>query len=247
MSFNVNLPETFFVDESGNSGLNANHNITHPFLIMGFAYSTNPFQLKFRLTRLLKKLQTKQKWHPQLNELKFFPFASLKKMMVPEQEIRDCWAPYFDEVRTEVSQIVTEYTDGIFAGVLDKRTIFKTTWTPEKIGNYLFKKTLFDGIIPNIKVTSPEILYDKGRIHSGAATLFNQYIHDSQNYYFFKGKNKHSGLIKKITDVDSLSNSGVWAADIVAGAFHKSAKHEDNTWTDIMKPKFIGNGFLKLW
>ena len=71
--------------------------------------------MKKKLDKLLRKMKNKKKWYPHLNELKFFPFESLKKMGIPESNIRTDWAPHFDYVRNEISKIIVNNSDGIFA------------------------------------------------------------------------------------------------------------------------------------
>ena len=57
----------------------------------------------------------------------------------------------------------------------------------------------------------------------------------------------YSASLLTCSDIDSHTNAGIWAADYVAGAFHMALKHNDKTFFDLLKPKFIGNGYLKLW
>ena len=242
------LPETIFVDESGNSGLCSQaHNSRYPYFIFGFIYCKDPTNLKIELKRLLKKLHKTGKYAPKLKELKFHPHSSLEKLGYSKIEIEHNWKPYFNEVRTRACHIINEYSDGIFAGVLDKRTITRRTWKSETIGNFLFNKSLILNILYSIDFKNTEVLYDKGRLSESTAKFFNDYMTGSISYMQFLGHEKFIGKIISFKDIDSRDNSGIWASDFVAGSFRHKFQHGNGTFLAYLRPKFIGSGSLKLW
>ncbi len=157
--------ETIYVDESGNSGL-YNHNAqVYPFFVLGFCFFCDPTKFKIDMKRLLRKLHRKGKYHPDLRELKFSPENALEKIGCSRNEIQAQWKPKLDYVRKKVNELIVLHAGGVYAGILDKRTMSKPNWTPERIGNYVFNKTLFKNILPMAKFSSaPEVIYDRGRI-----------------------------------------------------------------------------------
>ena len=77
------------------------------------------------------------------------------------------WEPHFDFIRKQVNSLIVSAADGVFAGVLDKRTIKRQTWSSEEIGNFLFDRSLYDNILPNIEdFNNLTVIYDKGRLDS---------------------------------------------------------------------------------
>lgn len=240
--------ETIFVDESGNAGLKKSHSTKYPFFIMGFTFCNDPQKLKVELGRAIRKLHRRSKYAPKLKELKFYPKPALEKLGYTKDEISRYWEPHFPEIRHTVTSLITQHCDGVFAGVLDKRTIWKSTWTPERIGNYLFNKSVYQYILPNLVFANPpDILHDRGRISGATTQSFHQYMLGTDSWLSYSGGKRYSGNIVKIKEVDSIFNSGIWASDFVAGSFRHSFLYGDSTYVSMLKPKFIGNGFLKLW
>lgn len=243
------VKETIYVDESGNAVLNKpSHTQRYPFFVIGFAFCCDPTTLKIEMSRLIRKLHRQGKYHPQLKELKFNPYNALEKLGCTKTEIQNVWEPQFDLVRKLTNNLIVKYVDGVFAGVLDKRTIGRQTWTSETIGNFLFNRSLFRNILPTINfANTPDIIYDKGRLDPNRTQLFNKYMLDSDSYLTWAGIKKYSGNVISFKDEDSLCNSGIWTADLVAGSFRHAFLHNDLTYTDILKPKFIGSGSKRLW
>ena len=241
--------ETIFVDESGNAEIKNKQYITnYPYFIFGFTFCNDPITLKTELYNLLTKVHRQKKYAPLLNELKFYPYNALKKLGYSEIEIKRDWEPHFDYVRSEAVDIITRRADGIFAGILDKRTIWKSTWTSERIGNYLFNKSLFENMLPKLNfVSPPEILYDKGRISKVQTLDFNRYMLGTDSYLSWNGTKKYNGNIISFKDADSKHNSGIWASDLVAGSFRHAYMKIDNSFLNTLKPKFIGDGSYRMW
>lgn len=241
--------DTIYVDESGNAGLRKKtHNSKHPFFIIGFAYTPNPYQLKIKMKRLLKRLHKRKKYPYNLKEIKFYPTNSLKKLGYSDDEINSKWKPHFNYVRLKTSEIINNNVNGVFAGILDKRTIGRKTWTNERIGNYLFNQSLFYNVLPNLGLSiGPSIIFDKGRLSPQRTKAFNQYMLQTDSYLTNIGVKRYGGYVVNFKDVDSLQEPGIWIADHVAGSFHFSLKHNNNKFYNLLKPKFIGMGHLRLW
>ncbi len=243
------LNDTIFVDESGNAGLkNKSHNSKHPYFIIGFTFCKEPLKLKNALYDLLNNLHKDKKYAQKLKELKFYPYRALQKLGYSQSEIEQEWQPHFNQVRQETVSVIAKYSDGIFAGILNKQTVLRDSWTPETIGNYLFNQSLFYKILPQIKFNSaPEILFDKGRLSHDQTQEFNEYMLNTDSYLENVGIKRYSGSIITIKDVNSVYNSGIWSSDFVAGSFHHSLMKRDSSFLSVLKPKFIGKGSLNLW
>ncbi len=242
------VKETIYVDESGNSGLRNNNAQRFPFFVMGFCFFCDSQKFKIEMRRLLKKLHRKDEYHPRLKELKFSPDSALEKLGCSRQDIETQWKPYFDPIRKKVNTLIEKYANGIYAGVLDKRTIRRQTWTSEEIGNYLFNKTLFRNILPLAEFTStPEIIYDRGRLSPRRTRAFNSYLQDTDSYLTNMGLKRYSGNAVCFRDEDSEINPGIWGADFVAGSFRYRHFYNNATYLDILQPKFLGSGSMNLW
>ena len=240
---------TIHVDESGNATLNKPEHIKkYPFFVLGFVFCKNPELLQKGMARLLVKLHKRKKYHRNIAELKFNPYRALEKQGCSRNEIRTVWEPHFDFIRKQVNSLIVNAADGVFAGVLDKRTIKRPTWSSEQIGNFLFNRSLYDNILPNIgDFNNLTVVYDKGRLDSKRTQNFNQYMTDTESYRAFTGSKKYSGTMDRFQDVDSYSDSGIWAADFIAGSFRHAYLYDDHAYVNILKPKFIGNGVRGLW
>lgn len=241
--------ETIFVDESGNPGLSAEaHNTKFPFFVMGFTFCNDPNPLKTELHNLLAQLKSDGKYHALLSELKFYPKGALKKIGCSDDEIESDWKPHFNYVREKTNQIILKYADGVFGGILDKRSVIEKTWTSVTIGNFLFNRSLFENILPNIEyANTPDVIYDRGRLNPTRTRAFNQYMYDAESYLKYAGLSTYDGRIGSFKDVDSTKNSGIWASDFVAGSFRHALQHKDKVFVNLLKPKFIGTGYRYLW
>lgn len=238
-----------YVDESGTAVLDKpDHVRRYPFFVIGFVVCQRPELLKKDMKRLLLKLHKRKKYHRKVMELKFSPYSALHKQGCSKKEIQTRWEPHFDLVRREANSRIARAADGVFAGVLDKRTIRKGTWTPETIGNFLFNKSLFRSILPNVAdFDGMTVVYDKGRLDPKRTRSFNRYMSQTESYLEFIGSKRYAGTVDLFRDADSLSEPGIWAADFVAGSFRHAYLNSDWTYADMLRPKFVGDGVRKLW
>lgn len=241
--------ETIFVDESGNAEIrNLQFIANYPFFIFGFTFCHDPLKLKSELNRLLRDLHLQNKYAPKLHELKFYPYNALKKLGYTEIEIKRDWEPHFDFVRKQAVSIVAQHSDGVFGGILDKRTITRTTWTSETIGNYLFNRSLYQNILPNLTVVNtPEILYDRGRLSQDKTHSFDRYMLGTDSFLSWNGTKRYKGNVISFKDADSKHNAGIWASDLVAGSFRHAYMNIDTSFLTTLQPKFIGTGSYRLW
>lgn len=244
---NLMRSNAIFIDESGDPGLKSErHKFEHPFFIVGFCYCSSPRIANRKLRKLLTKLHKKEIYPSKLHELKFHPSPALRKLGYDEQEIKNNWEKKYDYVRREIANVILKHADGIFAGVLDKRSIYKKTWTSERIGNYLFKRSLYDNILPKLNLSPhPSIIYDRGRLSATKTKSFNQYV--SYRYAPSNIDLRPSDRSIDAKDADSLKMPGIWLGDFVAGSFHLKFQHDNSIYYDLLKPKFIGSGSLRLW
>ncbi len=239
--------EIIYVDESGNAGMRKlEHNRKHPFFIMGFCYCKKSKKLNKHLHKLLLELHKDNLYPSKLKEIKFYPTPALLKLGYSTDEIEIDWAPNYSTVRNKTARAILDKSDGIFAGILKKTDIQDKTCTAENIGNILFKKSLFDNILPNIStLIAPQVIYDRGRLNHGQTKAFNKDMHDA--YAANSDKNvKDCGGQITFRDTDSLKTPGIWASDFIAGAFHLALKHNDSTYRDLLKPNFIADGSFRL-
>lgn len=176
----VNL--TVYVDESGNAVLNKPEHIKKfPFFVIGFVVCQEPQLLRKKMRRLMIKLHKRRKYYRSIMELKFNPYSALKKQSCSKIEIRTRWEPYFDLVRKQVNSLIANTADGVFAGVLDKRTVGRNAWTSERIGNFLFSGSLYQNILPNVgDFDDLTVIYDRSRLDPKRTQIFNRYMQNTK-------------------------------------------------------------------
>lgn len=194
-----------FVDESGDTGLRGN---SRQFFVYGFMYSKKPDLFRSVLRYYLNKLHTNNSYPPKLKELKFtLPLKNLRKKY-SEMEL-DNYKNNIPKIRNQVINLINGFADGVFASAIDKTTITHSSWEPETICNYIFKRSLQDHILTSVE--NPVIFFDSGRLDLIKESDFRHYLHRECN-----------GL--GINAVRSHNEPCIWAADYIAGAFyHKIA------------------------
>ncbi|HMG39484.1 MAG TPA: hypothetical protein VK566_09915 [Nitrososphaeraceae archaeon] len=157
-----------FVDESGDTGLRSRRH-----LVFGFVYCTNPNLLHNVLRYQLKRVHESDHYPNTLNELKFtLPKNKLLKSGYSEQEI-ETYQNNMPSIRETMAELINSLSDGAFASAIDKSTIIRSTWNSERIGNYIFRRTLSDHILGS--VSNPIIYFDKGRLDLVKEQEFRRY------------------------------------------------------------------------
>jgi hypothetical protein len=238
-----------FVDESGDPGLKkAKIVAAKPYYVVGFVYVRQPPELRKRLRRFLKKAHQKG-WYPRvLEELKFYlPKKWLYEHGCPYSEVDSKFLPHLDTVRNRALHIVADHCDGVFAAVLDKRKA-EPTWTPGRVGNYVFAQSLVLDVLNTLQPSQcPTVIYDKGRVAGTNTAKFQEYLREKDAYVGRSGTKRYTGTIPTPTDVSSHMEPGIWAADLVAGAYYIRHQENDRRFSNILTKRWIGQGEYLYW
>lgn len=243
----VRVTETIFVDESGDPGLSTASKRIRPFFTFGFVYCSDSQNLRKRLRRLLKKLHLKSKYPRHLCEIKFYlPNTDLIQQGYKIADIRQ-YEKFSPEVITKAIEIICKYANGVFAAIINKKKV-KNTWTSEQLGNFTFAQTLIVNIMNKISPPNPPaILYDKGRLSASRTNRFKTYLLNKDSYFQYKGLKQYRGSLPAPIETTSTLEPGIWAADIVAGAFYHKHSHKDWSYANALTSIYIGSGERLYW
>ncbi len=237
--------ECIFVDESGDPGLKPGSRCHH--FTVGFVYCASPNPLRKKLRRLLKRSRIKRRYPPILGELKFYlPETDLIQKGYTKAEVASYRAK-LPLIRSKVIELIDQSGAKIFAAIVDKSKA-KATWTQERLYNFAFANTIIINVMnaispPNI----PLIFYDKGRMTPYGTRMFAQYLLEKDSYVEFKGWKQYRGSLGAPNDVSSLNEPGIWAADIVAGAYFQSFEHNDPSYANMFRQSKLGVGHRLYW
>jgi len=238
---------SIFVDEAGDPGLSPQSKSQRPYLAFGFVYCESPERLRKRLRRLLKKVHVRRKYPPHLAELKFYlPSTDLiqKGYNIADLEHYKTFLP---SIRMNSINVVIREATGIFSAVVDKRKA-ASSWTAERLGNFVFAQTLIVSIMNNISPQNPPaILFDRGRLSHSRTQRFKAYVVNKDSYFEWTGLKRYRGSLPMPIEVPSTDEPGIWAADMVAGAFYHKYAHGDQSYAEALRPVFIGAGERLFW
>ena len=241
--------EVIYIDESSDCGLSVASRKKRPYFSLGYVYCRDPITLRKKLQRQLRRQHRRNRYPPELKEIKFYlPITKIKSDWgYSDREIRR-YKKYLPQFRRKAIDIILNSSCGIYSAILKKDTIKKPTWTSERLGNYIFAQTLFQRIL-NILQTGkpPTIIFDKGRLSIAKTTDFKLYLTNKERYSDYIGTKKYQGSIGTPVDMSSLSEPGLWAADIVAGSFYHKYSSLDRTYADLLTPSYIGVGERRFW
>jgi hypothetical protein len=239
--------EVIFVDESGNPGLSRSSLELYPYYAIGFVYCKDSSQLRSRLKKLLKKEHERKRYPLDLPELKFYlPSSDLIRWGYTPDELKKFEA-YLPSIRDKANEIICNTVSGVFGAIIDKKKALDS-WTPERIGNFVFAQTLLLDVMNNIPLQyPPAILYDKGRLSSYKAKRFEKYITEKDRWFGQNGRKMYEGKISAPMSQSSYAEPGIWAADLVAGAFQCKYKHQESRYADKLKAKYINSGERLYW
>ena len=164
--------DVIFIDESGDPGLSQEAIESTQYYTVGYIYCQEPSVLRSGLRRLLKKVRNRKRYPPTLNELKFYlPKSDLIANGYTITQLQK-YEKYLPEIREDAIEIICEKSKGVFGATLDKKKAFDT-WTPERLGNYIFAQSLLRDVMNNISPRyPPSILYDGGRLSPTKTALF---------------------------------------------------------------------------
>jgi len=239
--------EVIFVDESGTPGLSSESISSSPYYIIGYVYCREPAQLRTDLKRLLKREHRSNRYPSVLAELKFYlPRSDLmKKGYTPEQLNK--YEEYLPAMREKAIKIINNGAAGVFAAILDKSKAH-SSWTNERIGNYVFAQTLFLDVMNNISPRyPPSILYDKGRLSPTKNSQFKDYVVNKDRYFEKMDLKSYKGQIPIPQEQSSYAEPGIWAADLVAGSFECKYRHNEPNYADLLRAKYIAAGERLYW
>lgn len=239
--------EVIFVDESGNPGLSSSSLELYPYYAIGFVYCKDPSQLRSRLKRLLKKEHERKRYPPALLELKFYlPNSDLIQWGYTLDQLKK-YEAYLPSIREKANEIICSTVNGVFGAVIDKKMAVDS-WTPERIGNFVFAQTLLLDVMNNISPQyPPAISYDKGRLSSYRSKQFENYITKKDQFFGQNGRKVYVGKISTPISQSSYAEPGIWAADLVAGAFQCKYKHRESRYANMLKAKYINSGERLYW
>lgn len=238
-----------FVDESGDLGLARSEVIaSRPYYILGFVFVRDPAQLRKRLRRYLKKIHLKGWYPPHLRELKFYlPKKWLFEQGYPFADVDARFMPHMPTVRKQALHIVADHSEGVFAAIVNK-TRASPTWSSVRLGNFVFAQTLVVNILNELALPEcPLVLYDKGRLSPTNTVEFQQYISRKDSYFADRKFKRYSGTIAPPIETSSLGESGIWAADLVAGAYYMKFQDRDASCANILTKRRIGLGERLYW
>ncbi len=223
------IKDRLFIDESGPISLSQ---YSKRYCVFGYVYCKDPSELRKRLRRYLKKIHNKGQYPVHLQELKFnLPYSNLiNEHNYTKENLDSNFSIYMPEIRSRTLKIINSFSDGIFAAIIDKKTIKSEEWVQEELCNYVITHSLFIHILNKIRpYRMPIITFDRGRLGPSkfqqfGSNLVNIGIHMKHHKW-----NEYSGNLSPPVETSSIPESGIWAADFVAGAFFH--KYSNNEWS----------------
>lgn len=244
----MHLPQrdSIFVDEAGDLGLT---NASKRFFTFGFLYCKNPSQLRKRIRRYLKKVRLKNKYPRHLSELKFsLPYSELIQQGYTVNQLDNDYSIHSPKIRSHCLDLISNYSDGIFAAILDKHSIGAPTWTSEELGNFLLAETIIVNIMNVLNLSEPPLIYfDKGRLSPAKFISFSNYIVAKDSYFAYRGLKLYRGCLSSPINVASIFEPCIWAADMIAGAFYHKHQNHESAYANILDKKRIGIGERIFW
>jgi hypothetical protein len=242
--------EAIFVDEAGDPGLSNAAVSNRPYYVFGFVYCEDPKPLRKHLHRLLKKMHLQNRYPPHLSELKFYiPMTELIQQGYTIDQLNK-FNSFMPAIRTRAIGIICEYSDGVFAAVIDKKKALMSPrpWTPENLGNFVFAQTLIVNVLNVVSPPNPPIIYfDKGRLSPARASDFGKYVVNKDSYFEFRGLKRYRGSLSAPLDVASISEPGIWAADLISGAYYHKHSNKEWAYANICEAAKIGAGERLYW
>jgi hypothetical protein len=212
-------------------------------------YCSSPFNLRKQLKRLLKRLHNRNHYPPKLDELKFYlPTSKLYKNFGYTENQVDRYKSYEEKNRIKIIKILNQNCSGVYSAVCDKSLALRDRFkSGELLGNWLFANTLTKYVIPEIYFRHPPtILFDKGRLSASRCNEFQLYLYDKDSYLRWLGITYNSSKLGEARDCASYAEPGIWASDIVAGAYRYAWVKNDPYYMRLIVNK-IGYGHRYYW
>jgi len=199
------------------------------------------------LRRYLRKIHVRGKYPAHLAELKFYlPDTYLIQKGYTKDQIRR-YEGYLPIIRTRSINIICSAGAKVFCAIVDKRTAY-ASWKSEELYNLAFAETVIVNIMNALSPPiPPAIFYDRGRLSIARSRDFGSYLLNKDSYFESRGLKKYQGSLGLPIDVPSVGTPGIWAADVVAGAFYHKHAHNDWSYSNALAPAVIGNGERMYW
>ena len=116
------------------------------------------------------------------------------------------------------------------------------------IRHFVFAETLVSDIMNVLSPPNPPIiLYDKGRLSPAKTQLFQNYLVKKDQYFQRRGWKRYRGALSTPLDLSSTLEPGIWASDLVAGAFYHKYANNDWTYANMFSNVRIGSGERVYW
>jgi hypothetical protein len=149
---------------------------------------------------------------------------------------------FLSKIRQDICAIIASYSDGVFVSVVDKETIIMKSWTPERLGNYIFAHSVHKHILNELVLNDIIIHYDSGRL-----APFNQ--GDFDGYVVNRVPSAVRTRILEIKGLSSLLEPCIWAADFLAGSFYRKYALGDEIYANRILDTCIriGHGYRIFW
>ena len=229
------VSEVLYVDEAGDPGLSEAARRVSPYFALGFVYCASPVRMNIELRRLLRRKKKRKQWPEELDELKFYPsITKLRQRFGYTEEQVLKYQSNLDKIRKDTIKVINRNADGIYCAVCEKETVHPASFpSSEILGNWLFGNTVCKWILPGLECKHPlTIILDEGRLTSAKSEDFKRYMKNKDQFLKHWDVVDHTNSLGEIIDTSSTGNPGIWASDVVAGAFRHKYHVKDTTYSD---------------
>lgn len=212
-----------YVDESGDLGFSPR---ATKFFIVAYIISDSGISIRTRMSRILKKLHNRGKYHISRNELKFSRMNHYCRSIVLEQLCK---------TDVEIGVVVVEKCKVVERLRSDSPMLY----------NYLLVHHIMSALVSRIETEQKtNIVFDKS-LPKRQISSFNKYLLDKASFLSFKEGNDLP--IDRIFSqhIDSEIEPCLQAADAVAGAYFQKYEHGDAQYVEMLKDKI--SYFKYLW
>ena len=228
---------TIYIDDSGDPGLRRQH-FHKPYFVWGCVAVRNADALRSDIRHLLNEMHDSGAYPVGLSEIKFYPPHSHWKRAHLERWM-DAYHADMDRIRKKALGIIADRVDGVSAMIVDKRDV-QSGWKGNMLQLHALYQHFCFGILPSqIMPAPPQMVYDQGRIPAVDQILLHDMVGRQASIYEQQGRVAYEGHIPIPYDADSAVEANLWAADMVAGAFHHKYDHSDPTHADMVPAKMI--------
>ena len=87
------------------------------------------------------------------------------------------------EIRSVALNLIIKHSDGVFAAVVDKKSL-KKKWDHKELWNFVFAQTLIVNIMNEVSPPNPPIIFfDKGRLSASKSIFFGSYLVQKDSFF----------------------------------------------------------------